>query len=187
MMQPRRIFEHAKIHVVAWGAEPGGLRPVDADLLAGLDAVLQETRLETGVRPCLRDQAGARGRSDRLGPFGEPAMVLRGKQAMLDRKLPHGNLQNLEVSDLFHRWRRYMIVAIPGVFVCCLHVRSFLISADRSISNGLEPAIRELGLQRILLGRVLLPEILLTEPDDVILFEPAITVKGFIIGNEVLV
>ena len=114
-------------------------------------------------------------------------MILRGKEAMLDRKLPHGNLQNLEVSDLFHRWRRFMIVAIPGVFVCCLHVRSFLISADRSISNGFEPAIRKLGLQRILLRRVLLPEILLTEPDDVILFEPAIPVKGFILGNEVLV
>src|SRR5882672_12862318 len=164
MMQPRRIFEHAKIHVVAWGAEPGGLRPVDADLLAGVDAIDQETRLETGVCPCLRDQARAGGWSDRLGPFGEPAMILRGKEAMLDRKLPHGNLQNLEVSYFFHRRRRFMIVAIPGVFVCCLHMRSFLISADRSISNGLEPAIRELGLQRILLGRVLLPDTVCTHP-----------------------
>src|SRR5438445_13560737 len=63
----------------------------------------------------------------------------------------------------------------------------FPISADRPISNGLEPAIRKLGLQRIPLGGVLLPKILLAEPDDVILFEPAIAVKGFILGNEVLV
>src|SRR5260370_23705288 len=133
MMQPRRIFEHAKIHVVAWGAEAGGLRPVDADLIAGLDAILEETRHETGVCPCLRDQARARGRSDRLGPFREPAMILRGKEAMLDRKLPHGNLQNLEVSYLFHRWRRFMCVAVPAVFVCCLHLRSFLISSAHGL------------------------------------------------------
>ncbi len=63
-------------------------------------------------------------------------MILRGKnEAMLDRKLPHGNLQNLEVSYLFHRWRRFMIVAAPGVFVRCLHVPSFSISADHGLSQ----------------------------------------------------
>src|SRR5258707_2057919 len=98
MMQPRRIFEHAKIHVVAWGAEPGGLRPVDADVLAGLDAILQETRVEAGVCPCLRDQARARGGSDWIRPIGEPSMIFRGKEAMLDRKLPHSNRPRLAVS-----------------------------------------------------------------------------------------
>src|ERR1700730_6240128 len=58
---------------------------------------------------------------------------------------------------------------------------------SRSVAAGLEPAIRGLGLQRIVFEWVLLPEILLTEPDDVILFEPAVVVKGFILGNEVLV
>src|SRR5260370_30175496 len=62
-------------------------------------------------------------------------MIFRGKEAMLDRKLPHGNLQNLEVSYLFHRWRRFMSVAVPAVFVCCLHVQSFLISSDHSLSQ----------------------------------------------------
>src|SRR5258708_23867328 len=64
MMQPRRIFEHAKIHVVARGAEPGGFRPVDADLLAGLDAVLQETRLETGVHAFATKREPAAGPTD---------------------------------------------------------------------------------------------------------------------------
>src|SRR5712671_5094594 len=58
---------------------------------------------------------------------------------------------------------------------------------SRSIRDGLKPAIREFGLQCIVVGRVLLPKILLTEPDDVILFRPAIPVKGFVLGNEVLV
>src|SRR5216683_2177766 len=73
--------------------------------------------------------------------------------------------------------------------VCVLSACAvFLNSSDPGqFSNGIEQAIRELGLQRILLGRVLLPKILLTEPDDVILFEPAIPVKSFILGNEVLV
>src|SRR5258708_6127153 len=53
-------------------------------------------------------------------------MILRGKKAVLDRKLPHCNLQNLEISYFFDRRRRFMIVATGGVFVCCLHVPSFL-------------------------------------------------------------
>src|SRR6266566_8390741 len=53
-------------------------------------------------------------------------MILRGEEAVLDRKLPHGDLQNLEVSYLFDHRRRFMIVATAGVFVCRVHVRSFL-------------------------------------------------------------
>jgi len=53
-------------------------------------------------------------------------MILRGKQAMLDRKLPHRDLQNLEVGYLLHRWRRFVIVAAAGMFVCRLHVPSLL-------------------------------------------------------------
>src|SRR5712691_8010798 len=58
---------------------------------------------------------------------------------------------------------------------------------SRSICSGLKPAIRELGLQCIVIGRVVLPKIPLTEPDDVILLRPAIPVEGFVLGNEVLV
>src|SRR5258708_31569142 len=114
MMQPWRIFEHAKIHVVAWGAEPGGLRPVDADVLAGLDAILQETRVEAGVCPCLRDQARARGGSDLLGPFGEPSMILRRKEANLDPKLPHRQLPNLAMRYFFPRLRTFVSVDVPA-------------------------------------------------------------------------
>jgi hypothetical protein len=49
------------------------------------------------------------------------------------------------------------------------------------------PPIRELGLQRIVVEWVLLPKILLTEPDDVELFDPAVPVNGFMLGDEVLV
>src|SRR5215470_11753923 len=49
-------------------------------------------------------------------------MIFRGKQAVLDRKLAHRNLQNLEVSNFFHHRRRFMRVATVAMFVCCLHV-----------------------------------------------------------------
>src|SRR5262249_18023510 len=123
-------FERTEIHVITRRAEPGGFRPVDADLLAGPGAVFQKARLEGGVCPCLGDQTGARGRSDRLGPFCEPAMILRGKEAILDRKLPQCNFENFEVSYFFHRWRRFMLMAAASVFVCCLHVPSLPVSSD---------------------------------------------------------
>jgi hypothetical protein len=52
-MQRWRIFEYTKIHVVTWGAESGGFRPIDTDLLAGFNGVLQETSFESGGDPCL--------------------------------------------------------------------------------------------------------------------------------------
>src|SRR5579864_6518412 len=117
MMQRGRIFEHTKIHVIAWCAESGGFRPIDANLLAGVGAVLQKTLPEGGICPCLCNQTGPCGRSDRLGPLGEPAMILRGEKAVLDRKLPYGDLQDFELSDFFHRWCRLVIVAAAALFV----------------------------------------------------------------------
>src|SRR6516165_2894408 len=165
MMQCRRIFEYAKIRVVARRAESGRLRPVDADLLAGFGAVLQETGLEGGVRPCFGDQARARSRTDGFGPFGEFPVVLRGEEAMLDRKLSHGDLKNLIVGYFFHHRRGFVLVAVAGVamLVRRAHGRPLCLFRSRSVSNGVEPMIREFGLQRIVVERVLLPEILLTE------------------------
>ena len=50
-------------------------------------------------------------------------MILSGKETVLDRKLPHCNLQNLEVSYFFYHWRRFLIVrsAIGTVVVCLVH------------------------------------------------------------------
>src|SRR5208282_3935770 len=53
--------------------------------------------------------------------------------------------------------------------------------------GGFEPALRRLGLHRIIFEWVLRPKILLPEPHDVILFEPAVTIESFVFGNDVLI
>src|SRR5271165_3144909 len=79
---------------------------------------MEEARIESWVCPCFGDQAGARSWSNCFGPFGEFPVVLRGKKAVLDRELTNCNLQNLIVSDFFHHWGGWMIVAIIVVLVC---------------------------------------------------------------------
>src|SRR5262249_55259565 len=159
------------MRVVAWGAESGGFRPVDADLQAGLDGVLHSTGFERRVSPYLGNQSRAACRPDRLGKLGEPSMILRGKETMLDCKLPHCNLQNLEVSYFFHHWRRWVNVlsAIGAVVLCIAHGLFYPPYSDTQSLRELEPALRGFGLYRIVVEWVIGPKILLTKPNDVIL------------------
>jgi hypothetical protein len=50
-------------------------------------------------------------------------MILGGKETALDRKLPNGNLQNLEISYFFHHRRRRVMVlsAISAIVLCLVH------------------------------------------------------------------
>src|SRR5215471_1016594 len=114
-------------------------------------------------------------------------MILRGKKTMLNCKLSHCNLQNLEVSYFFHHWRRFVVVlsAISAVFLCLVH--GVALSSLFRVSSGLKPALRGLGLYRIVVEWVLGPKILLTKTHDVILFDAAVHVEGFVLGNLVRV
>src|SRR5215469_16925314 len=64
---------------------------------------------------------------------------------------------------------------------------SILLDSGRSVSSGLEPALRGLGLYRIVVEWVPRPKILLTKTNDVILFDSTVNVEGFILGDEVRV
>src|SRR5579875_248 len=109
MMQGRRIFEDTQVHVIAGGAEAGGLCPIDPDLLTGVDRILHQPRFERRVGPSLGYQARAGGRSDRFGPLGKPAMIFSGKQAVFDCEFAYRDLEHLEVGDFFHHRRRGML------------------------------------------------------------------------------
>src|SRR5690349_15728519 len=63
-----------------------------------------------------------------------------------------------------------------------------LLSRRSSIAGRFEPAVGQFGLQRVVLERISRPEVLLTEPDDVILLGPRIVpVPGFVLGEKVFV
>src|SRR5271163_4119600 len=58
----------------------------------------------------------------------------------------------------------------------------------QSIANGLEPAVGQFSLQRIVFEGVTLPKILLPNPDDVILLAlRVIPVPRLVLGNEVFI
>src|SRR5271157_5824332 len=58
----------------------------------------------------------------------------------------------------------------------------------RSIANGLEPAVGQFSLQRIVFEGVTLPKILLPNPDDVILLTlRVVPVPRLVLGNEVFI
>src|SRR5208282_4220930 len=57
----------------------------------------------------------------------------------------------------------------------------------KSAVGGLQPALRGLGLHRVVVEWVLRPKILLPEPHDVILFESAIPIESFVFGDEILI
>src|ERR1051326_3514091 len=60
--------------------------------------------------------------------------------------------------------------------------------AARSISRGFEPAVRQFGLQRVVLERISVPEILLPEPDDVeLLWLPVVPVPSLVFREKVFV
>ena len=119
MMQGRRIFENAQLHVVAGGARAGGLGPVDADLPAGGNGIGKHAGLECRVAPRLCNQPRARGRPDRFGPLGELPVILGGEQALLDRQLAYGDLQNLEIGYFVDHRRRWMLVVPPSSSWSC--------------------------------------------------------------------
>src|SRR6516225_5044455 len=113
---------------------------------------------------------------------------------MKKRLFPHVRRLTLRVAKIINvphhiPWQRFVLVAVAGlaVLVRCAHGRPLCLFRSRSVSNGVEPMIREFGLQRIVVERVLLPEILLTESDDVILFKTSVVVEGFVLGDEVFV
>src|SRR6201987_2605580 len=123
MMQGWRIFKHVEFHVVAGSTDSRRFCPIDANFLAGFQAVLQGKSLESRVGPCFRDQSRTGGWSDRFRPLCEPAMILRCEKPVLDRELPHGNLQNFVVSYFFHHRRRFVVAVIPtSVSMCMAHI-----------------------------------------------------------------
>src|SRR5580704_10296197 len=147
MMQGWRIFKHVKFHVVARSADSRRFCPIDADFFAGFDTVLQSTGLESGVGPRFRDQSRTRSWSDRFRPLSEPPMILRGEKTMLDRQLPHGNLQNLVVSYFFHHRRRFVMGVSTGLSMrmCMAHRFSSLVCV-RLVFCRFEPSMRALCL-----------------------------------------
>jgi hypothetical protein len=114
-------------------------------------------------------------------------VILRRKETVLDTEFPHGNLEHLEVCNLFHRWRRLVILlgTIVGMVLCTTHVLHSVLVWTGSSAGGLEPAFGLLGLHRVKVEWVLGPEIPLTETDDVVLFEPPIAVEGLIFWDDI--
>jgi hypothetical protein len=116
-------------------------------------------------------------------------MIFRRKETVLDAEFPNGNLKHLEVCYLLDHWRRLVILlsATVDMILFTAHVLASVLVWTRSSAGGLEPVLRLLGLHRIEVEWVLGPEILLTEPNDVILFEPPIPVECLIFWDDILV
>ena len=121
VVQRRRVFQDAQLHVVARRALAGRFGPVDPDLAAGGDAIAQDTGLERRIGPRLRDEAGAACRSDLFSPLGEFPVILGGKQTLLDRQLAHGDFENFEVAYFLHHRRGWMAVVAVAVVVRLRH------------------------------------------------------------------